>query len=215
MKSPSLDTIYAQLDKHILLAQSYCEIGELVFLIKACRLKPYNFFEDKNTKLILHTWWFDEYNNSLTITKNKKLKVTYNDLQLKHNICTDLYYGLPIVKIAKISKLAFIFAGKDEDLLQDYFMIAFLGIDNYLRAYTYMYGEWRQVSPLLLGLKNLKTIGKNSGIDNYLELKIKDNMPSPCVSTKAWITYLPASSEFLRILDKQHDVVSSIFKTKD
>jgi hypothetical protein len=215
MKSPSLDAIYAQLDKHILLAQAYSEIGGLVFLIKSCRLKPYNYIQDKNAKLILHTLWVDEYNNSLTITKYKKLKIIYNDLRLSYNICTDLYYGLSIEKVAKISKLAFIFAGKDEDMLQDYFMIAFLGIDNYLRAYTYMYGEWRQVSPLLLGLKNLKTIGKNAGIDNYLELKIKDNIPSPCISPQAWITYLPASSEFLQILDKQHDVVSSIFNTKE
>jgi len=215
MKSPSLDAFYAQFDRHILLAQSYSEIEELGFIIKACRFKPHDYFENKINKLILHSWWFDEYGNSIKISK--KLKVIYNDLSLNRSkiICTDLYYGLPIQKVIKISKLAYVFTGKDEDLLEDCFVISFLGIDNYLRTYSYLYGEWKQVASISLGIKPLKTIWKHIGTKNFLELKIKENMPFPCLSAQAWITYLPASSDFSRILEKQHNVVSSIFNTKD
>lgn len=215
MKSPSLESIYAQLDKHILLAQSYSEIGELAFIIKACRLKPHSYiFEDKNSKLVLHNWWFDEFGNSVKITKHKKLKVIYNDLELTNNkiVCTDLYYGLSLDKVIKMSSLAFVCAGKDEDLLEDYCMISFLGLDHHLRTYIYMYGEWSQVSPLLLGLKNLKTIGKHAHLDHFIELVIKENVPAPCALGRAWLTCLPVSHDFLQILGKQSDIACSILQ---
>jgi hypothetical protein len=212
MKSPSLDAFYNKFDKHILLAQGYTEIKELSFIIKSCRFKPYDGDIIKNTKLILHREWIDEFGNSFSISDKKKLQIKFNDLSLNHNkiICTDLYNGLSIEKIIKISKLAYIFAGKDEDLLEDCCIIALLGIDNYLRVYSYIYGEWKQIAPILLGFNNLKSIWKYMAVTNFLELKIKDDMPIPCVSAQAWITYMPASDKFLQMLDKQHDAVSSI-----
>jgi hypothetical protein len=214
MKSPSLDNFYAIFNKHILLAQGYSEIKELSFIIKSCRLKPYNYiFSHKNRdkKLILYTNWIDEHGNSLKISK--KLKIKYNDLSLDHNkiICTDLYYGLSLDKIIKISKLAFIFTAKDEDLFQDCLIVAFLGIDNYLRAYLYLYDEWQQIAPILLGIKNLKTIYKHIDAPNFIELKIKENIPFPCLSPKGWITSLPVSNEFLQILERHSYFASTIF----
>ena len=44
MKSPSLDRFYLQISKAILLAASFTEIEELSFIIKSCRLKPYDIF---------------------------------------------------------------------------------------------------------------------------------------------------------------------------
>jgi hypothetical protein len=215
MKSLSISSLYNQIDKHILLAQSYTEIKELSFIIRSCRFKPYNYiFENKNKELILHNWWVDEYGNSIKITKSKRLKLIYNDLSLKHNkiVCTDLYYGLPINKIAKMSKLAYFCAGKDEDLLEDYYMISFLGIDNFLRTYLYMYGEWNQVASILLGLNNLKIISENINIKQFLELENKENILIPCILGNAWLTYLPVSDNFLQIIKKQYNiVVSSIF----
>lgn len=214
MKSPSLDTFYSEIDKLILLVQAYTEIDELSFIIKACRLKPYPL--KKNYKLTLHDCWFDEYGNSFKITKNKKINIIYNDLSIKPNDCsTDLYYGLSIKKVTKISKLLYLCAGKDEDLNEDCFILTFLGIDNYLRSYMFLYGEWKQISPLLLGFKNLKNIGKNTDVKHFIELKNKENMPIPCNSSQAWLTFMPPSEEFLSILGKQFETIVPLLKIKE
>src|SRR6185295_2676581 len=108
MSSSNIERLYAKIRQHILLAQSYTEIGELAFIIKSCRLKPHShIFEGKNNKLTLHRWWFDEFGNSLKIVKNKRIKLIYNDLSLSRDrvVCTDLYRGLSIDRIAKTSKL--------------------------------------------------------------------------------------------------------------
>lgn len=215
MKSPSLDAMYAGLDRHILLAQSYTEIKELSFIIKTCRLKPYSYiFEDRTNNLILYKLWFDEYGNSLQITDSKKIKIIHNDLSLDLNniICTDLYYGLSLDKVIKISKLAYLFIGKDEDLYQECCLVSFLGIDNFLRTYMYSYGEWKQASPLLLGLKNLRTINGNLDIKYFQKFENKENMLIPCSSAETWLTCIPMSQEFTELLEKQYDKVVSIFK---
>ena len=211
MKSPSIDSIYTILNKHILLVESYTEINNLSFIIKSCRLKPYNYLLNHKEDLILHEWWVDEFGNSLKI-KNKKIKIIVNDLEIdrKKIICTDLYYGLSIEKISKISKLAHLFSGK-EDSLQDFFVTTFLGIDNYLR--TYMYDEgWQQISSLMLGLSNLKKIARHIDIQYFLELDNKENIIAPCTQAAQWITFMPPSKEFLTLLEKQYEIVLPIFK---
>ena len=217
MRSPSLDTLYIQLDKHILLAQAYTEINDLSFIIRACRLKPHAYiFGDKNTKLILHRWWIDEHGNSLKILSNKKIRITYNDLHLDKVVCTDLYHGLSIEKVVKISKLAHICTGKDEDLYDDCAIITFLGIDNYLRSYMYMYGEWQQVSPLIIGMKNLKLLSEDRAIRYFHELTIKENAPLPCILAEQWITSMPVSKVFESIMNKKHDgLFSFLNNTKE
>lgn len=214
MKSPSLDAIYSQLDKHILLAQSYTEIKELFFIIRACRLKPYDYiFGEQHNKLILHRHWFDEFGNSFYITNNKRIKITYNDLMLDHNkiVCTDLYHGLSIDKVVKISKLAYVCTGKEEESYQDCALITFLGIDNYLRSYTLIEGEWQQVSPLTLGLKNLKVVGSNRDIHYFREFSIKENAPFPCVSPEAWLTFIPPSRVFTALIERRCEIMAPLF----
>jgi hypothetical protein len=212
MKSPSLDFLYTQLDKHILLAQSYTEISDLSFIIRACRLKPYSYcFENKNNKLILHRHWFDEFGNSFKITTNKRISITYNDLKLDRSkiVSTDLYYGLSLDKISKISKLALIYSGKDEDQYNDCAIITFLGLDNYLRSYMLMYGEWKQVSPLLIGMKNLKNISQNKDIKYFKELNKKDGAIIPCISAEAWLTSIPTNKIFSSIMSRKYDTLYS------
>lgn len=214
MKSPSLDKLYIKLDKHILLAQSYTEIAALAFILKTCRMKPYEFiFQHKSTKLILFRKWFDEFGNTLEITTNKRIKLIHNDLTLprKQLVCTDLYYGLSMDKIAKISKLVYIFSGKDEDLYQDCVFISFLGIDECLRSYLYMYDEWQMIPTLMLGIKNLSFIYSNRDIKYFLEFSNKKIEPIPCISTRQWLSYLPASQDFKDLMGKQCSVVSPLF----
>jgi hypothetical protein len=212
MKSPSIDLLYIQLNKHILLAQSYTEIKQLEFIIKSCRLKPYTYmFEGKDKTLVLHRWWFDEFGNSFKIDK-KKIKIIYNDLSLNREkiICTDLYSGFSMNKIAKISKLVYICAGKDDDLYNEYFIVTFLGIDNYLRSFMYLHNEWQQISPLLLGMKVLKTIARNSGMTTGFKALKNKNIPS-CINSEAWLTSLPVSDIFLELVTKRCETLNNIF----
>jgi hypothetical protein len=217
MKSLSLESIYAKLHRNILLAESYTEIPELSFIIKACRLKPFSyFFENKTNKLTLITWWFDEFGNSLKITKNKRLKVIQGDLSLDRSkiICTDLYQGLSIDKTIKMSKCAYFCYGQDEDIYQDCLLVSLLGIDNYLRTYLYMYGDWKRVSPLLIGIKNLKLIARHTDIQYFHEFTIKENTGLPCQEARVWLTCLPAKTEFLKILEKQCSIAFAILNTQ-
>jgi hypothetical protein len=218
MKSPSIDNFYTKLDKQILLAQSYTEIGELFFIIKACRLKPYSYiFEKREEKIVLYRHWVDEFGNSLHITTKKRLKPIYNDVSLKRDslVCTDLYHGLSLDKIAKISKLAYLCLGKDEDLYQDCAVVTFLGIDNYLRSYQYLYGEWRAVSPLSIGVRNLRIIGKHRDIKYFHQFDIKENMPIPCISSSQWLTFVPPSQAFLTHMEKGHEFIAPLFKQRN
>ncbi len=218
MRSPSLDAIYTQLDRHILLAQSYTENTELFFIIKACRLKPYEYvFGEKSEKLILYRQWFDEFGNSLNIDSNKRIKINYNDLTIprKDIVCTDLYYGLSLDRIAKISKFCYTSYGKDEDLQQDCAIITFLGIDNYLRSFMYLYGEWQQVSPLLLGMKQLKILSKNRDIKYFLKLDLKENLTIPCINAEHCLSFLPPHKEFLSMLSVHCEPIHTIFQHKD
>lgn len=210
--SSNIDRLYVDIRKHILLAQSYTEINELAFIIKSCRLKPYTYiFESKNNKLILHRWWFDEFGNSFKIVKNKRIKIIYNDLSLQKNkiICTDLYHGLSLDKISKTSKFMYLLSGKDDDCNENCFFITFLGIDNYLRSYMYLYGEWQHVSPLLLGMKHLKNIAKHLDIKHFHKLTNKENSSLPCVRVDEWITFMPACEDFLQELKKSYDLIFS------
>jgi len=208
MRSPSLERLYAQINKLILLAQSHTEVNELTFIIKACRLKPYDFvFNNRNTKLVLHRQWVDEYGNTLNIVKNKRIKIVYNNLAINRQdiICTDLYFGLSIDRVAKMSKLVFLCALKEEETLVTQFFVALLGLDNYLRVYACIDGAWSQVSPLCLGMKALKTIARNTDIRYFREFSNKENAPLPCVSAREWISFMPPSAEFLQILGKEYD----------
>src|SRR5574338_63292 len=178
MRSPSIEWLHAKIDKHIKLVAGYTEVPELEFIIKACRLKPYDYiFEEKTSKMILYKWWFDEFGNSLVVDKYKRPQIIVNDLRLdrKKIIGTDLYYGLSLDKITRMSKLVHLVHGKDEDLCEDCCIITFLGIDEHLRSYLYWYGEWQQVSPLVVGLAGLKTIASRLDIKHYQQLGKKEN----------------------------------------
>ena len=212
MRSPSIERLYAQLNKHILLVQSYTEVNEMFFIMKACRLKPHSFiFQDRDTKLVLHRLWFDEFGNSLRIIKNKRIKITYNDLTLDKNqiVCTDLYYGLSIDKVAKMSKLMFFCSMKEEETYHTQSFATFLGLDNFLRTYVNLDGEWLQISSLCLGMKILKNIARNIDLRYFRELIGKENAPLPCASSSAWLSFMPPSREFLQLMTSEHDQMLS------
>jgi hypothetical protein len=211
MKSPSIERLHDKLNKQIKLAQSYTEIDGLEFIIKACRLKPYDYIcqerKDRDNRIIVHKLWVDEFGNSFNIIKNKRIHITYNDLRLDRTkiVSTDLYYGLSLNQVVSMSKLFYLIVGKDEDLYKDCCLITFLGIDNHLRSYLYWYGEWQQVSPLLMGIKNLQLIADNLDNRYFIRLKNKNNSIMPCVSSVSYISYLPICKEFLDTIKTQYE----------
>jgi hypothetical protein len=215
MRSPSLERLHLRLYKQIKLVQSYTEIEGMEFIIKTCRLKPYDYvFRERDHRIILHNWWFDEFGNSLIIGEKRKVSIIHNDLRLdrKRIISTDLYYGLSLDKVAKMSKLVHLVAGKDEDLYEDCYLLTFLGLDDHLRSYLYWYGEWQQVSPLLMGMKSLRLLVDHQNIKYFNQIGKKENSAIPCISGETWLSYLPPSGEFLKLVDKQYEELSSIFR---
>jgi hypothetical protein len=212
IKSINLEHFYAKLNKPLALVESYSECIGLEFIIKACRLKPLEYLEDRSPNINLYRKWIDEFGNSLNILKKRRLKITCNDLSIdKNNLgCTDLYYGLSLDKVASISKLVYICAGTEEDNYQPCYFLTFLGIDNYLRSYMYLYDEWQQVSPLCLGMDNLKLIANKKDIKYYLSFNKINNMPIPCIKAQQWLTILPAKSWFFNIINKDHAMIAEI-----
>lgn len=213
-KSPSIDVVYTQLSKYILLAQDYTEVPELSFIIKGCRLKPYEFLFVKRVQANrLYYNWVDEYGNSLQIN-DKKLLITYNDLSIDRNrlVCTDLYYGFSFSNVIKMSKLSYLSIGKDEDLYKESFLLTFLGLDNYLRSYMYLYGEWQQVSPLLLGIKNLQLLAHQTDIKYFKQLKKLNKNLLPCQGKQEWLTMLPVSESFLDVLKNECETLLPYFE---
>jgi len=217
MRSPSIERLYSTLNRHIKLVESYTEIEGLAFIIKACRLKPYDYvFGNRDNKLILHRRWFDEFGNSLIINE-KKVKIIYNDLKLDRDliVCTDLYYGLSLENIAKISKLVYLVAGKDEDLLQECYLLTFLGIDDHLRSYLYWYGSWQQVSPLIMGMKSLTLLLDHKDTKYFHQIGNKENSAIPCVQGKSWISFMKPSPGFLDIIRGQYNLLLPILGTNE
>lgn len=212
-KSLNLEHVHAKLYKQILLAESYTECKGLEFIIKSCRLKPLQYIENKSPNIILYKKWIDEFGNSLNLIKNKRIQISYNELAINRDklSCTDLYYGLSINKVAKISKLAYICAGVEEDFYQPCYMLTFLGLDNYLRTYMY-YDEWQQVSPLYLGMKNLKFIAGKRDIKYFLQSNKTKDMPIPCTKAQAWLSLLPINNDLMTILNKDHLMIADIFR---
>ena len=214
MRSPSIEYLHAKLEKHIRLTQSYTEIAGLEFIVKSCRLKPYDYvFKERKDKLVLYKRWFDEFGNSFTINRYKGIDIVYNDLSLDRDriICTDLYYGLSLENVAKMSKLVHLVAGKDEDLYQDCYLLTFLGIDDHLRSYLYWYGEWQQVSPLLMGIKSLSIIAKHLDIKQYVQAGKKENNAIPCEAGETWLSLCPIPKGFIEMLSKHHEIIAKVF----
>jgi hypothetical protein len=214
MKSLSLDALYAQLHKHIVLAQSYAEITELPFIIKSCRLKPYDFlFGIKSNKVVLHRQWVDEFGNSLHIEKDKSLTLTYGDLSLDRSklISTDLYYGLSLDRIAKMSKLIYVCSGTEEESQQETIFLTFVGLDHYLRSYLYSCGEWQQVSSLFLGIEHLKLLSHYTDLPFFRPI-IKEKTPMPCLAAGQWLSCLPLDSELVSLLNKRSSKVLDVLQ---
>lgn len=211
----NIDKFYIKINKHIDLIKAFTEIKNIDNIIKYCRLKPYNFdYKSKYKKIILFKEWYDEFGNLLQIHSSKKIKISYNNLKIRENFIStsDIYYGIDIQKVVKISKCVFIFYGKEDDSIDDFIFINFLGIDNYFRSYIYTDNEWQRISPLYLGMHNLNLIINNTNITKHLYIRNRKDFISPCKRGRAWISCLPVNEDFIKVLSKENDIVKNILK---
>lgn len=212
MKSPSLDLFHVEIARHIQLVQSYTEIEGLDFVIRSCRLKPHTYvFEERIKKLNLYRKWFDEFGNLLHINNDRSIDIAFNSLSIKKEkiISTDLYFGLELGKVIKISKMVYVCHGTTE-LGKSFVFMTLLGDDNYLRCYFAYHNEWHQVSPLLLGLTSLLRIGQHQNIQYFVHQESKDSSPVPCLSAQHWISPLPFTPQFISLLRRECETASSV-----
>lgn len=212
MKNFSLTTIYQKIIRNIRVLVGYTEEPDYEFIIKACRLKPFDYyFNNARKKIVLHRKWFDEYGNSFLLN-GKIPEILFGDVEMlgKYNVCTDIYEGLDIVRTKKISKLVCLFQGKI--LEQDIFYISFLGIDNYLRTFVIYEDKIEKISSLYLGMGILKQISENIDIKYFTKLKLsKSKLPPSCESGLGWLSYLPMHKDFEALIKNNFEQLSSIF----
>jgi hypothetical protein len=147
---------YNKINNIIKLAEIYMEIKNLSNIIKICRLKPYQLLNDKN--VCKH--WVDEFRNSMFIKKGV-VNIVYNDLTIEENECTDLYYGLSMNEMHKISDGVYKSKGKGFEVN------GWMGKDKRLRVFI----NEERVSPLYLGFNNLEIIWENWGKMGEIEKK--------------------------------------------
>lgn len=202
-KVRNLDNFYVEIDKQLRLVGAYMKDNDLPFLLTMCRLKPHAILHEAEEKKIrLYKWWVDEWGNSLKIktqSQRKKYYFILNDSALisKKNVCTDLYYCLPLDKMIKMSKLLFLLIGKN----QEHTIVASLGIDNFLRVFALINYQWQPISPLQLGKTHLRWIIRHR---NDLQLgKSSTNLKKivcTCKTHQAWLCSWGAQDQIKKII---------------
>lgn len=216
MTSINIERFYDTFEKHVILTSAYTDKKHLGSILMMCRMKPYDIiFGSFTKKVILYRRWIDEYGNSLKIQKDKKVMVRLNDLTIdKSKITqTDLYGQVSMEQTARISKLVYFLNGRDEDQHGQHTVLSFLGIDNFLRTFVFIFGEWRRYPSIFLGMQALTDIATNSDVKYYKELKGKKAIIYPCDVQKSWISYWPCK-DFVSILRDQNESVLSLLNIK-
>lgn len=210
----SLKTFQLKYNKHMKLVAAFTGNKKIHSILKMCRLKPYEFLFSKERENKLYSKWVDEFGSSLNLNK-KDFIIINNDLSIDNSkiLCTDYYYGLPIETIIKMSNILYFIYGEDDVTGEQYYFIALVGVDGYLRCFLYEDG-WTQVSPLSMGLRHLNHIADSLDETFYKKFVNKDNLPFPCVNGEAWLTYLPAGEAFYRKINK-HELIKYLIQTKE
>ena len=184
---------------------AHCENKNASKILKMCRFRTYPTLNPKRMHRSIYRYWVDDYCNTIKIA-NKRLNIKYNDLDIDkskiHN--TDLYAGLNIKDCAKISKLSFIFQGSEIDLNTDHYIVSFLGLDNYLRTYVYIYGEWQTYPSIYLGVNILNFIISNLDIQTFKEIKYTKPIIYKCNNQKSYVAKYPLHKFFIQQLKKEN-----------
>lgn len=212
MNKISLEKFYQRYRGYLDVTAGHLGDRKIPFILQACRLRPLSSMHERlSATPKLERLWADEFGNILRIGKNKRIKITYNELQINRDRikCTDLFANVSLADLYAISKLLYVCKGSDEITHSNVYILTFLGKDNYFRTRVYADGAWdKTVSTLHLGIYVLKMISENINIRYFLELSSKGQVPVyPLVNVRHWITYLPAHTKFGSVVKSESELM--------
>lgn len=211
MNKINLEKFYQRHRGYLDVTAGYLEDRRIPFVLQACRLRPLlSISERLPSTPRLERLWVDEFGNVLRIGKNKRIKISYNDLGINRDRiqCTDLFANVSLQDLYAISKLLYVCKGKSEITHKDVYILTFLGKDNYFRTRIYD-GTWdKNISTLYLGIYVLKMIVENVNIKYFLELSPKGQLPVyPLVDVRHWMTFLPAHTKFGDVVKSESELM--------
>jgi hypothetical protein len=194
---------FASIKTSLQLLEVSSEIKNLSKIIKACRLQSSSLLKTGN--LLSSQFiedWHDEFNCSFKINKSdKSIEIKLNNLDKNVIYNYDIYSGLSLKNVTKISKSIYLFVGQDDGEIISY--ISFLGIDDYLRSYFYD-GIWKRCSSLIMGMDLLKVMFERH--ENFKKLPSNYNIDVGCETGRSWLCLLPASTRLVDELKNVHGV---------
>lgn len=187
---------YERIKNDIKLVSGFME-KDYDFLIRSCRLKPSKLKRKKSNKSEYHIKWHDEYGNSIIFNKEKN-KIITGDLSIRDKIfVSDLFKGISITNAYKISKKIFIYQGLDDE---EFWILSFLGIDNFFRTYYLDQHEVYTVSTLFIGINNIIKMQENLNLTYFKS--IDDSILLPSEKNTSYISDIPAHEDFLKVMNK-------------
>jgi hypothetical protein len=211
MKTQSIHIFHQKLEKQIKLVAEHCHQRKLLtWAIPACRLRPIEFYtKEWNWNLNFYRWWVDEWGNSLKVLGARELRIVPYDTELRKVRLTssDLYEQLSAAQLLRISRKLLILTGKEEDLQTDHYLLVFYGLDGYLRAHSYLHGEWQIVPPLLLGKPIWQKIFEGLEQEDQ-EMQYGEMVLFPCTQQKVWLISCPLNKEIRTVIGQNKMLVS-------
>lgn len=209
----NLDHYYLEIEDKLNAVSAYAENKNVSTILKICRFKPYPIKPKTSLHKLVYKHWVDDYGNSIEI-KNKRIIIKTNDLKINKDdiISTDLYKGLDISKLLKISKLIYIFRGREVDFKTDHFILSFMGLDNYLRSYSFLYDEWHPIPSIYLGVNVLNTIIDNSDIQTFKSFKMKNTIIFDCENQQSIIGKIPFHKFFMEEIKKEYEQIEKLLQ---
>jgi hypothetical protein len=210
-----IDRLHINIHSSIELAAALMKMPCIADIIRLCQMTPKNLIDknhsnelyynsDVKTTSHYYSHWVDPFGHVMKLNKSHgwfEIQPYIIGARSENIYNRDMYAGLSIAKIAKISKFIDILFGKDIDLEEDYIVLTFLGIDDKLRTYVYIYGEWESYPSLLIGSKALRDISENKAMSEFKEIRAARRIIYECSSQKRWLSALPLPKELSIMID--------------
>lgn len=197
-KKISSELYFDEIKRNLKLLEISSEINNLSKIMKGCRLLSSEFLKRKVGRTEFIENWYDEFHCHFKINKSdKKVNIKLNCIDQEEIYHSDIYFGLSIEKILKISNLCYLYIG--ESWKDKIYYVSFLGIDGFLRSFYNDGDGWKRISSLFLGIEILKLIFADA--PNFKKLNAIYNIDAGCADGSAWLSYLPVDDEEIKNLN--------------
>jgi hypothetical protein len=128
-------------------------------ILKACQYIPRHWdnsnVSKENYQAKYHKWWVNCYGDEIKIDPALQAKFSWTEASTKaldHPKPFDIYYSLPIERILKINKRAYVSSCVEPDSKTRHVCLATYGEDNLVRGYTHIFDTWYRFCPMKFGL---------------------------------------------------------------